>query len=554
MDLYAKGQLSYLILSILLERDFYGLDIITEISNRSGGKVNLKKPSVYSNLTRMENQGYVSAYLKNSDLGPNRKYYSITEKGRNFYEELKDYFGRNNIDVFASFSDGQENETSPSVNTAPNNFEEKAETKVEFSESQDEQVAENEDDYFDFSNLDEEKEEVKENVETKNEYFDKFIHNNIQNNVEETVSETKEAEQEEPEKIEETPIQAEQPKEEDVSDYNKKIYDISKDINNYRRKKSFAEDQISINVSSPLSSSNEKTQNNIEELKNSFNETKNQPISQYDFSKQMSRSYNQTMANRYNNTEKPEEEIEEKEPELPDDGKFITGEVHSIERARKIEPPRLKIIESPRDTILPAPKRDTSIDPSHKEILSKLYSKTKDQNSQTNRDDAIYDYSDLKDFYNSQNISFNEYAKSTEKYHHNTNKLYLIISLITFGLMTLASILTYVILAKTNSLMPSFNFLFIIIPALLLIDVGFKYYNFKQYQGWLPAQMLAPWKIWVMTSALLVGTIIFNLIFGLGSSSFDHFSTTLLLPILLILIYIPARYYLKRTIIVKFWR
>ena len=82
MDLYAKGQLSFLILTCLLERDFYGLDLISEIYNKSNGRIELKKPSVYSNLTRMEKQGYVSSYLKNSELGPNRKYYSVTERGR----------------------------------------------------------------------------------------------------------------------------------------------------------------------------------------------------------------------------------------------------------------------------------------------------------------------------------------------------------------------------------------------------------------------------------------------------------------------------------------
>ena len=63
MELYAKGQLSYLILTCLLERDYYGLDIISSISEKSNGKINLKKPSVYSNLTRMEKQGFVSAYF-----------------------------------------------------------------------------------------------------------------------------------------------------------------------------------------------------------------------------------------------------------------------------------------------------------------------------------------------------------------------------------------------------------------------------------------------------------------------------------------------------------
>ena len=63
MEIFAKGQLSYMILNCLLERDFYGLDFISEINKKSNGRIELKKPSVYSNLTRMEKQGLVSSYM-----------------------------------------------------------------------------------------------------------------------------------------------------------------------------------------------------------------------------------------------------------------------------------------------------------------------------------------------------------------------------------------------------------------------------------------------------------------------------------------------------------
>ena len=103
MEIFAKGQLSYMILNCLLERDFYGLDFISEINKKSNGRIELKKPSVYSNLTRMEKQGYVSSYIKSSDFGPNRRYYSITEKGKSYYAQLKCDFEANNIDVFRDF-------------------------------------------------------------------------------------------------------------------------------------------------------------------------------------------------------------------------------------------------------------------------------------------------------------------------------------------------------------------------------------------------------------------------------------------------------------------
>ena len=162
MELYAKGQLSFLILNCLLERDFYGLDIISEISNRSNGNIQLKKPSVYSNLTRMEKQKFVSSYLRSSDLGPNRKYYSITEKGRQFYAELKAYFDRNNIDVFRDFNEMEEdnakeeemnNTYSPAVhNISVDNFlnNKEQENSEEYQNNNDIE----ESDFFDFSSID----------------------------------------------------------------------------------------------------------------------------------------------------------------------------------------------------------------------------------------------------------------------------------------------------------------------------------------------------------------------------------------------------------------
>ena len=159
MEFYAKGQLSFLILTCLLERDFYGLDFISEIYNKSNGRIELKKPSVYSNLTRMEKQGYVSSYLKSSDVGPNRKYYSITEKGRGFYKELQEYFARNKIDVFRDFQD-EEDVNNKSVNLKTSIFENKDYTQasIEEDEENNEEInsyieEEADSDYFDFSNL-----------------------------------------------------------------------------------------------------------------------------------------------------------------------------------------------------------------------------------------------------------------------------------------------------------------------------------------------------------------------------------------------------------------
>ena len=90
MEVLAKGQLSYMILSCLSERDMYGLELIDEIKKRYGREIKL--PSLYSNLNRMKELKYISSYLKESTKGPKCSYSSITEAGRNALENLKAEF------------------------------------------------------------------------------------------------------------------------------------------------------------------------------------------------------------------------------------------------------------------------------------------------------------------------------------------------------------------------------------------------------------------------------------------------------------------------------
>lgn len=89
----SNNQTTYLILDSLSGGSKYGLEIIEYISQRTGGKIILKKPSLYSSLTRMEKKGYISSsYWGESELGGKRHYYSITNLGKNYLEELSKDF------------------------------------------------------------------------------------------------------------------------------------------------------------------------------------------------------------------------------------------------------------------------------------------------------------------------------------------------------------------------------------------------------------------------------------------------------------------------------
>lgn len=80
-----RGQLNPYILSTMKDGDKYGYEIIEEIKEKTG--IEIKQPSLYSSLKRMEVQKLVSSYWKDSAIGGKRHYYCLTNEGRKFLED-----------------------------------------------------------------------------------------------------------------------------------------------------------------------------------------------------------------------------------------------------------------------------------------------------------------------------------------------------------------------------------------------------------------------------------------------------------------------------------
>ncbi len=83
---YMRGSLDPIILCVLLNGDSYGYEIIKAVSHQSGGLYELKEPSLYTSLKRLESLGSVVSYWGTESRGGRRKYYRITPKGREMYE------------------------------------------------------------------------------------------------------------------------------------------------------------------------------------------------------------------------------------------------------------------------------------------------------------------------------------------------------------------------------------------------------------------------------------------------------------------------------------
>lgn len=80
-----KGVLEFCILSILSRNDAYASDLIKELKSVD---LIVVEGTLYPLLTRQKNAGLLSYRWEESVKGPPRKYYMLTDKGRNFLNEL----------------------------------------------------------------------------------------------------------------------------------------------------------------------------------------------------------------------------------------------------------------------------------------------------------------------------------------------------------------------------------------------------------------------------------------------------------------------------------
>lgn len=82
-----KGVLEYCILLILNQNDAYATDIINQLKS---SRMIVVEGTLYPLLTRQKNAGLLNYRWEESPQGPPRKYYSITDTGKQFLAELND--------------------------------------------------------------------------------------------------------------------------------------------------------------------------------------------------------------------------------------------------------------------------------------------------------------------------------------------------------------------------------------------------------------------------------------------------------------------------------
>ena len=83
-----KGTIELVLMSMLLEEDMYGYQLVQSISKLSNGVLSINTGAMYTSLYKLEEEGYItsiSTKVKNRQI---RIYYHLTDSGRDYREVL----------------------------------------------------------------------------------------------------------------------------------------------------------------------------------------------------------------------------------------------------------------------------------------------------------------------------------------------------------------------------------------------------------------------------------------------------------------------------------
>ena len=84
-----SGLLEFALLGIISARPVYTADILEALSKT---EFKTQEGTLYPLLSRLRREGLLDYDWKESELGPPRKYYSLTTKGETYLEELQRYW------------------------------------------------------------------------------------------------------------------------------------------------------------------------------------------------------------------------------------------------------------------------------------------------------------------------------------------------------------------------------------------------------------------------------------------------------------------------------
>ncbi|BCS31439.1 putative DNA-binding protein YwzG [Luteitalea sp. TBR-22] len=77
-----RGSLELIVLHLLAPGEAYGYEIVTKLTRESGGALEVTDGTLYPVLYRLERAGFVTVRWDTAGRGVPRKYYQLTDLGR----------------------------------------------------------------------------------------------------------------------------------------------------------------------------------------------------------------------------------------------------------------------------------------------------------------------------------------------------------------------------------------------------------------------------------------------------------------------------------------
>ncbi len=81
------GHIESIILRCLMDKDCYGYEINRFISEKTNQEYEMKEATLYTAFRRLEKQEYIRSYWGDESMGARRRYYSITDAGKDYFQK-----------------------------------------------------------------------------------------------------------------------------------------------------------------------------------------------------------------------------------------------------------------------------------------------------------------------------------------------------------------------------------------------------------------------------------------------------------------------------------
>lgn len=532
LDEIPRGQLNNVILTTLLDGDKYGYEIIEEIANWSNNKIELKQPSLYSALKRLEAGKMLSSYWTESELGGNRHYYRLTDLGRKTASAWADKFMQIKEETIKATpvevpnqSDNRNNNQDFTILDQGNIFQlinKNKENEIKLNETKQEQVNEDKLNDLQYNLFDKIPVQEEKKKEEKIEKAARIANINSKSQLVQLKQFTESDRKSEFEKLK--------------TNNKSFLYNSIKNEKIAEKK----EDFHFINENQKNNFSNLEEKKEVEKEENSIaNEIKKEDKieSTFNISKYSSARDGYFLTNDNQETQK-DNEINITKPEsnvFKNDGIFLNDyeTVDELPKVKKIEPMSLNIeIPSPHDTISFKTNNSTV------KVATESTKINNQEKTTHNSRPSFSSYMGLKNYYNHLGIQFDEYKKVDNNKKINNNQIYKT-NIIRSAIFLLISII----------LSFSFNFginhnmygkmSFIIIPIIILII------NLTHVIIYIDANKLQKIKISpinitsnlysIITSiCLIIVSLSINLMLGFNFSNFIEYIPTLVYPIIML--------------------